>query len=107
MCNDELSSLLIICVEVLSNLISNNHMHGLVHGLTMAKEAPSITHLFFANDKETILQIPIVQPEEDNVIIWMGRNNRVYLVRTGYHWFQKLKGIKKLESSIHKECTIV
>lgn len=42
--------LFIICAERLSSLIHHHEQAGLLHGATVARGAPSITHLFFADD---------------------------------------------------------
>lgn len=42
--------LFLLCAEVLSRLISNVEAQGLVHGVRICREAPSISHLFFADD---------------------------------------------------------
>jgi len=42
--------LFIICAEVLSGLISFYQDQGKIHGITIAKNAPSISHLFFVDD---------------------------------------------------------
>lgn len=42
--------LFLICMEVLSRLITNAEAFGKIHGLKICKRAPSISHLFFAND---------------------------------------------------------
>ena len=42
--------LFIICVEALSSLIKSREAAGHVHGCQIARGAPSISHLFFAND---------------------------------------------------------
>lgn len=40
----------IICAEVLSGLISESQEKGLIHGISMATNAPNITHLLYADD---------------------------------------------------------
>ena len=48
---DPLSSyLFIICVEGLSSLIHHHETAGLLHGVRIARGAPSLTYLFFADD---------------------------------------------------------
>lgn len=42
--------LFLICAEVLSRLISNAEAQGQLHGLKICRNAPSISHLFFADD---------------------------------------------------------
>lgn len=42
--------LFIICVEVLSGLITKYHNQGKIQGISIARNAPAISHLFFAND---------------------------------------------------------
>ncbi|KAH9802749.1 reverse transcriptase domain-containing protein [Citrus sinensis] len=42
--------LFIICAEGLSLLINHYESAGLLHGVRIARGAPSLTHLFFAND---------------------------------------------------------
>jgi hypothetical protein len=42
--------LFIICAEVLSGLIYEGRDQGLIHGISIATNAPSITHLLYADD---------------------------------------------------------
>ena len=42
--------LFILCAEGLSALIHKNERAGLIHGVRVAREAPVVSHLFFAND---------------------------------------------------------
>ncbi|KAL9419883.1 hypothetical protein AB3S75_037613 [Citrus x aurantiifolia] len=42
--------LFIICAKGLSSLICNRERAGLLHGVKVARSAPSISHLFFADD---------------------------------------------------------
>lgn len=42
--------LFIICAEVLSGLIFSYQDQGKIHGISIAKNAPPISHLFFADD---------------------------------------------------------
>ncbi|KAH9727416.1 reverse transcriptase domain-containing protein [Citrus sinensis] len=42
--------LFIICAEGLSSLIRNREMAGFLHGIKVAKNTPSISHIFFADD---------------------------------------------------------
>ena len=42
--------LFIICVEAFNALIRAKESLGQIHGCTIARGAPPITHLFFAND---------------------------------------------------------
>lgn len=42
--------LFIICAESLSSLIHHHEQAGLLHGATVARGTPSITHIFFADD---------------------------------------------------------
>ena len=42
--------LFIICAEGLSSLICNQERAGFLHGIKVARSAPSISHLFFADD---------------------------------------------------------
>ena len=42
--------LFIICAEVLSGLIASYQDHGKIHGITIARNAPPISHLFFVDD---------------------------------------------------------
>ncbi|KAH9665893.1 putative reverse transcriptase/RNA-dependent DNA polymerase [Citrus sinensis] len=48
---DPLSSyLFILCAEGLSSLIRVNEKAGLIHGVKVARSAPMVSHLFFADD---------------------------------------------------------
>lgn len=40
----------ILCVERLSVIIRRNEVAGLLHGCKVAKDAPMISHLLFADD---------------------------------------------------------
>jgi hypothetical protein len=42
--------LFIICAEVLSGLLSNGQDRGNIHGISIARNAPPISHLLFADD---------------------------------------------------------
>lgn len=42
--------LFILCAEVLSSLISRAQEHNILHGIQIARGAPMISHLFFADD---------------------------------------------------------
>lgn len=42
--------LYILCAEGLTSIINRNESVGLIHGATIARGAPSITHLLFADD---------------------------------------------------------
>ncbi|XXG49421.1 hypothetical protein AAC387_Pa02g3611 [Persea americana] len=42
--------LFILCAEGLSSLIRKKERAGLIHGLRVARGAPAVTHLFFADD---------------------------------------------------------
>ena len=42
--------LFIICAEGLSSLIRNREKAGFLHGVKVARSAPSISHIFFADD---------------------------------------------------------
>jgi len=42
--------LFIICAEILSGLIASYQDQGKIHGITIARNAPPISHLFFADD---------------------------------------------------------
>ncbi|KAH9730036.1 reverse transcriptase domain-containing protein [Citrus sinensis] len=42
--------LFIICAEGLSSLIRNRERAGLIHGVKVARRAPAVSHLFFADD---------------------------------------------------------
>jgi hypothetical protein len=42
--------LFIICAEVLSGMILRKQQMGTIYGLTIARNAPAISHLFFADD---------------------------------------------------------
>ncbi|KAH9792007.1 putative reverse transcriptase/RNA-dependent DNA polymerase [Citrus sinensis] len=42
--------LFILCAEGLSSLIRVNEKAGLIHGVKVARSAPMVSHLFFAND---------------------------------------------------------
>ena len=42
--------LYILCVEGISSMIRRNEASGLIHGCTIARGAPSISHLLFADD---------------------------------------------------------
>jgi hypothetical protein len=42
--------LFILCAEVFSGLIKKYHDHGKLHGISIARNAPALSHLFFADD---------------------------------------------------------
>lgn len=42
--------LFIICAEGLSSLIRNRERAGLIHGVKVARSAPTVSHLFFVDD---------------------------------------------------------
>lgn len=42
--------LFIICIDVLSHMISNHRSSGSLQGMTLAPSSPPLTHLFFADD---------------------------------------------------------
>ena len=42
--------LFILCAEGLSSLIRNRKRAGLIHGVKVARSAPAVSHLFFADD---------------------------------------------------------
>ena len=42
--------LFILCAEVLSGLIASYHDQGIIHGITIARNASAISHLFFVDD---------------------------------------------------------
>jgi hypothetical protein len=42
--------LFILCADVLSGLINKYHDQNKLHGISIAKSAPILSHLFFAND---------------------------------------------------------
>ena len=42
--------LFVICIEGLSSLINHYERAGLLHGVRIARGAPYLTHLFFADD---------------------------------------------------------
>ncbi|KAH9778582.1 reverse transcriptase domain-containing protein [Citrus sinensis] len=42
--------LFIICAKGLSSLIQNREKAGLIHGVKVARSAPTVSHLFFADD---------------------------------------------------------
>ena len=42
--------LFIICAEGLSSLIRRQERNGLLHGVRIVRGAPSVSHLFFADD---------------------------------------------------------
>lgn len=43
--------LFIICAEVFSYLIDHAHANGYIHGVKVSRRSPSISHLFFADDR--------------------------------------------------------
>lgn len=42
--------LFILCADMLSGLITKYHNQNKIHGITIAKDAPTLSHLFFADD---------------------------------------------------------
>lgn len=56
----------ILCVEVLSGLISKCQNEGLIHGVSIATNAPTISHLFYADDSIIFCR---AKPEEASIIM--------------------------------------
>lgn len=56
----------IICAEVLSGLITKSQQDGLIHGISIATNAPEITHLWYADDSILFCG---AKPEEVTVIM--------------------------------------
>lgn len=48
--------LFLLCAEVLSRLISYAESRELIYGVRICREAPSISHLFFADDSLVFFQ---------------------------------------------------
>ena len=44
------SYLFILCSKVITQILNRAKQQGLIHGVKIAKLAPSITHLMFTND---------------------------------------------------------
>ena len=40
----------LVCVQGLSALLSKFENHGLIHGIKVARSAPSMSHIFFADN---------------------------------------------------------
>lgn len=47
--------LFILCSEGLSSLISHSVSNGIVQGITMCPQAPTLHHLFFADDSSSMV----------------------------------------------------
>jgi len=56
----------ILCVEVLSGLISKSQHEGLIHGVSIATNALAISHLLYADDSLLFFR---ADPQEANVIM--------------------------------------
>ncbi|CAM8992687.1 unnamed protein product [Rhodiola kirilowii] len=54
--------LFIICTEWLSHKLRVSHANGLLRGLTIARSAPVITHLFFADDSLLLFEATVATP---------------------------------------------
>lgn len=66
--------LFLLCAEGLGAMIKKAHDRGLIHGVSIARDAPKVTHLFFAddsiiftraNDQEASVLVDILKKYED------------------------------------------
>lgn len=97
--------LFLFCAEAFSTLLSQAEMMGKIHGVTVARNAPQVSHLFFADDTVLFCRANNHEAEEIKNINGMyekASGQRINLDKTSITFTPNIHGDKRREI-----CTIL